>query len=56
MPSTHARIGSPGSLPRRWGKYRENTSNKELVEIDDSEGLIKSYAHNDINGILLENN
>ena len=26
VPSTHARIGSPSSLPRRWGKYRGNIS------------------------------
>ena len=33
-----------------------NTTNKELIEIDDSEGLIESYAHNDIDGVWIENN
>ena len=33
-----------------------NTTNKELVEIDDSEGLIGSYARKDIDGVWIKNN
>ena len=33
-----------------------NRTNKELVEIDDSEGLTGSYARKDIDGVWIENN
>ena len=32
-----------------------NTTNKELVEIDDSEGLIGSYARKDVDGVWIDN-
>ena len=33
-----------------------NTTDQELAEIEDSEGLIGSYAHKDIDGVWIENN
>ena len=32
-----------------------NTTTKELIKIDDSEGVIRSYARKDIDGVWIEN-